>query len=484
MSIRYSYMIGVALICGSCGRSDEKRSSLEQTRAAIEVRDAWREELKPVEITASGAITGADRIGVRLTSDGKTDFHSFVGTPECFKPEQPSLMADTASVVSACWPLSSSDTLSLTAPFSDRIFGYESGRTVGARLSLQMKFQSSMALLRFCFESDNLSDVLESLTLKGEYVATRGKYIPYNGKWIEKSGEGMPLGIDADCLANSGRSHDFYLIPCDAASDIILSAMVNGKEYLLKTKIPPLSAGSMTQINLKTDKTGQLLPKSSWVDNQYKRDLRKVAVVDTIKTGHYLRKDGLVVAKRDTMTVAVVFQTDGRHGKAVAIEDAPGTFSFGNKSLSSGTIFGSIDGQRNEGIINETASSEEERLIYKPDMPYPKTTAFGNTDGAGLTSLLLNKNGGKDEGAMLNAVERHHGSYVPTLAEMAQTYYLLQSYSHSNLSELIEPFTGEYLTCSESSDHNYYGIEMSKGIVMSNYSKQYAKLKLRLFYLF
>ena len=150
-----------------------------------------------------------------------------------------------------------SDTLSLTAPFSDRIFGYESGRTVGARLSLQMKFQSSMALLRFCFESDNLTDVLESLTLKGEYVATRGKYTPYNGKWIEKSGEGMPVGIDADCLANSGRSHDFYLIPCDAASDIVLSAMVNGKEYLLKTKIPPLSAGSMTQINLKTDKTGR-----------------------------------------------------------------------------------------------------------------------------------------------------------------------------------------------------------------------------------
>ena len=204
-------MIGVVLICASCGGSDEKRPSLEQTRAAIEVRDAWRDELKPVEITASGAITGADRIGVRLTSDGKTDFLSFVGTPDCFKSEQPSLMADTASVVSACWPQSSSDTLSLTAPFSDRIFGYESGRTVGARLSLQMKFQSSMALLRFCFESDNLSDVLESLTLKGEYVATRGKYIPYNGKWIEKSGEGMPVGIDADCLANSGRSHDFTL---------------------------------------------------------------------------------------------------------------------------------------------------------------------------------------------------------------------------------------------------------------------------------
>lgn len=480
----YYYIIGLALMCASCGGSEEKRPSLEQTRAAIEVRDAWREELKPVEITASGAIGGADRIGVRLSSDGQTNFLAFVGTSGCFKPEQPSLMTDTASAVSACWPLSQTDTLSLTAPFSDRIFGFETGRSVSATLSLQMKFQSSMALLRFCFESDNLTDILESLTLKGESVLTHGKYIPYNGKWIEKSGEGMPVGINVDCLVNSGRNHDFYLIPCDAASDIVLSAMVNGKEYLLKTKVPPLSAGSMTQINLKIESNGQLLPKSSWVDNERKTDLRKVATVDTVRTGHYLRKDGLIVAKRDTMTVAVVFQTDGKHGKAIAIEDAAGTFSFGNKNLSCGTIFGTIDGHRTEGVINEATSSEDERLIYKPDMPYPVTTAFGNTDGAGLTSLLLNKKGGKDEGSMMNAIERHHGSYIPTLAEMAQIYYLLQPYSNANITELIEPFSGEYLTCSESSDHNYYGIEMSKGVVMPNYSKQYAKLKLRLFYLF
>lgn len=477
-------MIGVALICASCGRSDEKRPSLEQTRAAIEVRAAWRDELKPVEIVASEAITGADRIGVRLTSDGKTDFLTFIGTPDCFKPEQPSLMADTASAVSACWPLSSSDTLSLTAPFSDRIFGFESGRTVGARLSLQMKFQSSMALLRFCFESDNLTDVLKSLTLKGEYVATRGKYIPYNGKWIEKSGEGMPVGIDADCLVNGGRSHDFYLIPCDTASDIVLSAVVNGKEYLLKTKIPPLTAGSMTQLNLSMDKAGQLLPKSSWVDNGRKTDLRKVAVVDTVKTGHYLRKDGLVVAKRDTMTVAVVFQTDGRHGKAVAIEDVPGTFCFGDKNLTSGIIFGTIDGQRNEGIINDSSSSEDERLIYKSEIPYSESTAFGHKNGAELTSRLLNKKRGEEDGTMLAEVEKHHCSYIPTVAEMAQLFFLFQPYAHSHFPELIEPFNGEYLTCSESSGHNFYGIEMGKGIVMSNYSKQYAKLKLRLFYLF
>lgn len=484
MSIRYSYIIGVALMCASCGKPDEKRPSLEQTRAAIEVRDAWRDELKPMEITASGAITGADRIGVRLTSDGKTDFLAFVGTPDCFKPEQPSLMADTASVVSACWPLSSSDTLSLAAPFSDRIFGYESGRTVGARLSLQIKFQSTMALLRFNIKSDNLTDVLESLTLKGESVATCGKYIPYSGKWIEKSGEGVTVGIDADCLVNSGRSHDFYLIPCDVASDIVLSAMVNGRDYLLKTKIPPLSAGSMTQLNLVTDKNGQLLPKSSWVDNQYKCNLGKVAAVDTVKVGHYLRKDGFVVLKRDAMTVAVVFQTDGRHGKAVAIEDIPGSFCFGDKNLTSGAISETIDGQRNEGLINDPSSSEDERLIYKPEIPYSENTAFGNKNGSTLTSRLLNKKRGKEDGAMLAEVEKYHCGYIPTLAEMAHIFYMSQPYAHSHLPELIEPFNGEYLTCSESSDHNYYGIEMGRGIVMSNYSKQYAKLKLRLFYLF
>lgn len=484
MSIRYSYIIGVALICASCGKSDEKCPSLEQTRAAIEVRDAWRDELKPMEIAASGAIKGADRIGVRLTYDGKTDILSFVGTADCFKPEQPSLMVDTASVVSACWPLSSSDTLSLTAPFSDRIFGYESGRAVGPKLSLQMKFQSSMALLRFCIESGNLTDILESLTLKGEYVATLGKYIPYNGKWIEKSGEGMPVGIDTDCLVNSGRNHDFYLIPCDAASDIVLSAVVNGKEYLLKTKIPPLSAGSMTQLNLMLEKDGQLQPKSSWVDNQYKCDLREVAVVDTVKVGYYLRKDGLVVSKRDTMTVAVVFQTDGRHGKAVAIEDAPGTFCFGNRNLTSGTIFKTIDGQRNEGIINAQDNSQDDRLIFKPEIPYPDNTAFGHKDGAVLISRLLNEKVEKEEGSMLIEVEKHHCSYIPSLAEMAHIFYLYQPYAHSHLPELIEPFNGEYLTCSESTDQNYYGIEMSEGVVMHNYSKQYAKLKLRFFYLF
>lgn len=42
----------------------------------------------------------------------------------------------------------------------------------------------------------------------------------------------------------------------------------------------------------------------------------------------------------------------------------------------------------------------------------------------------------------------------------------------------------EYLTVSESSDKTFYLIDMENGIVTGTLSKQYAGLRLRLFYLF
>lgn len=477
------YILGIALVCSSCGDSGEKKVSLEQTRAAIEVRDAWRDELRPVEITADSSIEGADRIGVRLTSDGTTGIEPFNGSGT-FRPEKPTLTADTASTVSACWPFSVVDTLSLTAPFSEHLYGYETGRAVGDKLSFQMKFRSSMALVRFFLQSDSRSDILESLAIKGDAIINRAKYMPYAGQWIEISGKGKPVVLISDCLLNNGRNHDFYLIPCESASDIVLTAMVNGKEYVFETKLPPLSAGSMTQLNLTVGRDGKLVPKSSWVDNERRTDLRKVAAADSVSVGNYLRKDGLIVAKRDTLTVAVVFQTDGRHGKAIAIEDAAGTYTFGHRTYSSGIIFSTIDGKRAEGVINDSSSPEDERLIYKPGMPYPEDTAFGYKDGAGLTSILFKKKGTDHESSMLSVIGTSHGSYIPTLAEMADAYYSIQPYAHNGLAGWIEPFTGGYLTCSESSGHSFYGIDMGKGVVMSNYSKQYAQLKLRLFYLF
>lgn len=483
MTHQYS-LLGLILICASCGQSSEKQPSLEQTRAAIEVRDNWKEELKPIEIFASDLGLGVSKVSVKIKTDGKTSIETFSGNAGNLKPSHSSLMVDTAVSATACWPAINSDTLVLTAPFSERLLGQETSRRVDTKVSLFLKFKSEMALLRLCFESDSRTDMLEKLTLKGENITTRAKYMPYVGNWIEKSGEGLPLGIAVDCILNNGRNHDIYLVPCEGASDIVLVAQVDGKEYTLKTKIPPLLGGSMTQLNLKVERNGQLNPKSSWVDNERKVNVDRVETVDTVKIGHYLRKDGLIVAKRDTASVAVVYQTNGKHGKAIAIEDLPGKFCFGRKNTTSGKIFETLDGKRREGIVNAASASDEEKLIFKPRMPYPEKTAFGYKFGATLTSKLLNQKGGKTEGSMLAEAERLRFGFIPSVAEMTDIFYQLQPYAKSDLSQYIEPLTGEYITCSESGETTFYGIAMEKGIITSTHSKQYAQLKLRLFYLF
>ena len=65
-------------------------------------------------------------------------------------------------------------------------------------------------------------------------------------------------------------------------------------------------------------------------------------------------------------------------------------------------------------------------------------------------------------------------------AELAKLYH------HRQLGETVgcEPMRGEYLTVSESSDKTFYLIDMENGIVTGTLSKQYASLRLRLFYLF
>ena len=470
----------LALALAACSSPGETKVTLEQTRMASEVRSAWQKELRPVRVTTDIQVPG--KIGVMISNaEGKLFLpFSFDGT--AYTAGEHGFAVDTASTVKVCWPEVSADIAILHAPFSERLHAGEVARNVESAINLKVKFSSAMALLRFNLGSGNIKDVFNSLTLKGPEIATKGKYDAYEGKWIETDGKGMAIRLGAECLLNNGRNHDFYLVPVDVDQDISLVAVVNGEEKVFTTKIPPIAAGSMTQINLELGK--QLTAKSSWVDNERKIEIATVEGLDSVCVGNYLRRDGLVVAKRDTMSVAVVIETDGKHGKAVAIEDWPDQCSFGHKSLSSGRLFSTIDGQRKEGIINNPEVSADEELIYKPSMPYPDTCAFGYDDGAELTQQLKASIIRYDDDSAFAATDREPCSYVPSLAEMARLYYLFQPYSKSTVGEQIEPLSDEYLTCSESTENTLYGIDMSKGIVMCNYSKQYARMKLRLFYLF
>ena len=210
-----------------------------------------------------------------------------------------------------------------------------------------------------------------------------------------------------------------------------------------------------------------------------------------MQTGHYLQKNGTIQAEHDSLSIAVVVETDGKHGKAVALSDSKGLFVFSGNDLSSGRRFPTIDGTRKEGIINPTHPVQEDaKIIYKPGMPYPNDCALGHADGTSLTQGLVEANGRTKQGSslgrqtMLQEVARHPGGYVPSLGELAKLYYLLECDKSSTLKDLIATLQGEYLTCSESGKDTFYLMDFSNGIVTGGLSKRYAQARLRLFYLF
>jgi len=85
---------------------------------------------------------------------------------------------------------------------------------------------------------------------------------------------------------------------------------------------------------------------------------------------------------------------------------------------------------------------------------------------------------------MIDETQRHPGSYVPSLAEMTALYYQLRCSERGTVWEQFGIPSGEYLTSSESTSHSFYMMDMENGIITGTLSKQYAKMQLRLFYLF
>ena len=68
--------------------------------------------------------------------------------------------------------------------------------------------------------------------------------------------------------------------------------------------------------------------------------------VDSVEVGHYLQRDGGICTERDSNSIAVVVETDGRQGKAVALRDCEGRYCHSRKALTVGKSFQTIDGKR------------------------------------------------------------------------------------------------------------------------------------------
>ena len=504
------YLLLLILLMGiSCKEQKSQEQPLAAQETAVKVRGHWKEAEKPIHIEVEELPSNSPFQSA--TFSVCTDIS---GNSVPFRIKRNRLQADgqglfsedTTVSVRLCFPyrkdLSSEDTLHLKQPFGEQLYGIEQSRTIGENICVGIKLHSSLAMLRINIASNHISDMLDELWIYGESLISEADYLPYHGKWLNGKENGILITESDDCLLNNGRNHDFHLVPTGKQTPITLFAKVNKRDHALRTTLPPLQAGSLIQLNIKVCKGGQLHVESSWVESVRTLSLPFTAKADSTRIGCYLQNDGTISMKKDSLSIGVVIETDGRHGKAVALEDVEGIYTFGNRTLSSGKIYPTIDGKRTEGIVNpahENAADTDERIIFKPEMPYPDDCALGYTNGEILTDRLIERSEDgslaevisqahtglfKPSRQMLSVLSRHTGSYIPSLGEMVHLYYLLQPYSEVKMPDCLIPLQGEYLTSSESSGNSFYMMDMQEGIINGSASKSYSKGRIRLFYLF
>ena len=77
-----------------------------------------------------------------------------------------------------------------------------------------------------------------------------------------------------------------------------------------------------------------------------------INAVDTVKVGYYLQKEGYISKRPDSNSIALIIDTDGKHGKAIALQDAMGSYCFSKKPITSKMMYPTIDGKRKEGVLN------------------------------------------------------------------------------------------------------------------------------------
>lgn len=498
------YFIFLALFIVSCGGKEQGKITTQAMSTAEQVREQWLKSRKALEFVVNteqpNALMKIRRLGIYSLSGDATieEKLSLTGIPfrydsdGRFVPESGKVVTgDSTAVFYACYPympgITLKDTLSLKSPYQEFLYGVEEARFVGERFAVQLRMRCAASLLRLRLESRNITDRLSKVSVAGQQVYTQASYLPYTGEWCRLSGEKRPIEYTFDRVMNNYQFVNVLLPPVNMPNDITIAVSMNAKEHILHTTLPRLGSGEMVQLNLMLESSG-LKVTSSWVEEKRDFLFAEEAKADTVKVGHFVQNDGTVSIVRDSASVAVVITTDGKHGKAVALKDCDGLRRFSSENLSSGKVFRTVDGTKKEGFINPNRSAgieEKKKLVYKPNLPYPEDCALGYKNGCSLCQVLLEKHKRDDSEEMLTELLSEKGAYVPTIAELAYLYYLLQPYAGGSLKiEGIDWPEGEYLSSSESSDSTFYMFDFNHGVVTGAFSKQFARLKLRLFYVF
>ncbi|WP_289148348.1 hypothetical protein [uncultured Bacteroides sp.] len=485
----YILIFLTALVLVGCSGNSHSGDILSAHHTVEKVKDGWLKMSRPLEIEVTGRTKaeleaiGSLAVWLDDMDGGKAMEFRFDG--KVFKPSVP-VMADSTALPLVCYPflpsLQPADTVAVRHPIGEKLTGQiQSVTQTNEKTKITMKLEELTALLRLILKSDNISDVMQILEIRGDCVATTGFLIPLKGRLDgRRSDTNRVCSVLSNCLLNNGIPHDFNLIPTEGSGEIRITIKVNGKNLSISTTLPPLRRGSITELRLHVSE-GKLSIGSSWVDSTHSFENPSVAASDSVKSGYFLQKDGTISPNLDENSLAWIIKTDGRHGKAVALDDNSTCNRFGKRSFHTGHVFETTDGKLREGYFGQP-QEEEDHIVFSPRIKYPGSCALGFDDGAALTQAILRN---ASDHALKNFQDKRvlPTAYIPSLAEMAQLAYHLEMYKDS-LPPLFKMPEGTYATSCESGADTFYSIDMSGWFITAYNSKEYNETKTRLFYLF
>lgn len=488
--IPYIIMSAVLLLTGCAGKH-HKDDALTAQHTAERIKETWAKVEKPLEITVSGRsveeLKAIGSIGVWFEGIEGGKAMEFRYDGKTFKPSTSTpVKVDSTVIPYVCYPFQPDinlyDTIQINHPIRQLLVGKLLSRQEQSdKIIINMEMSDFTALLRIRLQSDNITDILQGITIMGQFPKWR--LLAFKGQWISDRYSLAEYENCEDCLLNNGLCHDFNLVPSEDAKDIAVRIIVDGKAYKVSTTLPPMPIASTTELRLNLSK-GKLTVGSSWVDSKRKFEATNDLQPDTIKVGHYLQEDGRLSDTYDSQSIAVVYSTNGKHGIAVGLTDCNAAYVFGKREYQTGHLFTTIDGIHREGLFSKTAQAKDAdgSVVFDKRETYPKTSAFGYRQGWILTKEILNHSSSKVREAFHNATILHT-AYIPSLAEMAglaQHQELLKE----KAGEAYRPLTSCYLTSSESGKDTFYAIDVTNGFISAYNSKDFPRANLRLFYLF
>jgi hypothetical protein len=470
----------------ACSKSSEHQDSLAAHNTAEKVKEVWVKQTKPIEIQVvdrtKEELQAIGKIGVWLNNDETPTEFSFDG--ESFKPAT-EILVDSTVIVRAEYPFRANahigDTIRISQPLGHLMYGDQLSITnLDDKIMAKIEMKDITALLRIKLKSDNIEDILNFINIGDLTLVNECKEHP-NGV-LRISASRANANQYFDCPLNNGMTHDFFMLSVNKSQEARFTIQVNGKDYRVTTTIPPLRSGSITELHLVLNK-GKLTVGSSWVDTKYPFEEQKKAMPDSIKVGHFLQKNGSISTVYNDESIAMVIESNGKHGRAIALKDNDGAISFGRKQFQTGQIFETVDGKSKEGCFYSKKKAEAENLIqFAPKVVYTPQSAFGERNGAGLSMKILD-NCSEEARKQFEDAAGFGTAYIPSLFELASLAQELMVYADNMPKEFIMP-DGYYMSSCESGAATFYALNLNEFRISAYNSKAYPNTKTRLFYLF